>query len=264
MALLCFAVLTAGAAGCAGTSHAEHPFRVDTVVRIPVNPTQPSETQPETSEIPRTDAPTQPAECTSQPVQSTQEPDTGSSRKASGKTARHTSTSSEKATLPPQETQAPPTQPQETQAPPTQPPETQPTEPETLEYDISGYVVGNLEYAVQEQINACRAEANLAALSMDTRLCAIASVRAYEASVSWSHTRPDGRGYGTVLADYGYGAGRVGENLAYSGAFSAKEIVDKWMESEGTRQNLLGDFATVGIGIYNSGGLTYLACLFVG
>lgn len=236
IALLCCAVLALSAAGCSGSPN---PYRVDTVVRIPVNPTEPPaemEAVPQTAPpAPETSAPTEPTEATE------------SAGMVSGGTSKYTSGSSSKASQP-------------TEAPATQPPAT-----EAAAYDISGYTVGNLEYAVMEQINAARADAGLAALSMNTRLCAIASARAYEISSSWSHTRPDGRGYGTVLSDYGYGAGCTGEILAYATSPSAQGIVDKWIESEDTQANLLSSsFTVVGIGVYQTGGITYLACLFVG
>ena len=114
-----------------------------------------------------------------------------------------------------------------------------------------------------ERINEYRLEAGLEELWMDEYLCAIASCRSYEASRVWSHTRPDGRGYWTVLEDYGYGGGAAGELLGYSTG-SAAAVVDKWMTSESHRALLLGGSSTLGIGIYYSGGVSYVACLLTG
>ena len=132
-------------------------------------------------------------------------------------------------------------------------------------YDISGYSVGSLEKAMKKAINAYRTEESLTELSMGNRLCAIASCRGYEISQVWSHTRPDGRSFGSVLSDYGYGAGRVQELLVYvSGSGDGQAIVDKWMASDSHKDLLLGNFSAVGIGVYRANGYTYVACLLVG
>ena len=169
----------------------------------------------------------------------------------------------------PEVTQPPATDPGETQPAGTESPAAEPpaTEPEPTDpplYDISGYSVGSLEYAVRDAINAYRTAEGLGELSLSSRLCAIASCRGYEISRVWSHTRPDGRSYGTVLADYGYG-GSARELLIYvSGSGDAQAIVDKWMGSDAQKELLLGNFSTVGIGVYRSGGYSYIACLLVG
>ena len=141
-----------------------------------------------------------------------------------------------------------------------------PVETEPPLYDISGYVVGSLETAMMDEINRYRSEEGLSALGKSSRLCAIASARAYEACQSWSHTRPDGRNYTTVFGDYGYGCSISAENLLYtSGGEDAATLVSKWMGSDGNRSNLMNaGFTTVGIGIYKANGYVYIACLLVG
>lgn len=171
----------------------------------------------------------------------------------------------------PAATELPATEPPETESAATEPPETEmpatepaPTEPEPTEadlYDISGYSLGSLEKSMAAAINAYRAEEGLGELSLSSRLSAIASCRGYEVSRVWSHTRPDGRDYRTVLSDYGYG-GSAQELLVYvSGSGDAQSIVDKWMASDSHRELLLGAVSTVGIGIYRANGYTYIACL---
>ena len=168
----------------------------------------------------------------------------------------------------PPATEPPVTEPPATELPTTEPPGTEPpvTEPpatEPLLYDISGYAVGDLEYAVLDRINEYRLDAGLEELWMDEYLCAIASCRSYESSLVWSHTRPDGRNCGTVLADYGYGGSVAGELLGYSTGDGGAEA-DKWLQSESHRALLMGSSSVVGIGIYCSGGVIYVACLLVG
>lgn len=160
----------------------------------------------------------------------------------------------------PAETEPVVTEPAVTEPPETQPPETQPPL-----YDISGYTVGILEYAMLEQINAHRAEAGLSPLVLDEQLSAIASCRSYEISLVWSHTRPDGRGYATVLDDYGYGAGGVEELLIYtSGVADGTAMADRWMASDTHREILLGGWGVAGIGVYDANGFTYVTCLLIG
>ena len=124
--------------------------------------------------------------------------------------------------------------------------------------------MGDLEYEMLDRINEHRTEAELEAFWLDTRLSAIASCRSYEASAVWSHTRPDGRHFSTVLGDYDYSAGAMEELLVYdSGSGDATAIVDRWMESKQHRQLLLSDYTTAGIGVYRVDGLIYVTCLLV-
>ena len=143
---------------------------------------------------------------------------------------------------------------------------TVPGETEHQIYDISDCVVGFLETSMMDQVNIHRREAGLPELQKSDRLSAIASVRAYECCLSWSHTRPDGSDYTTVLQDYGFSAGIAGENLLYtSGNEDGATLVSKWMGAETNRDNLLYDgFTTMGIGVYEANGYVYIACLLAG
>ena len=247
--IIFIAVLALLLAGC---GRMEDPYRVDTVVRIPVDPTEaptggptvPEMTEPEATE---TEAPTE--EPTTPP---TEKPKTNTGGGGGYKGSSGGKGSSAQATQPP-----------ETQ-PPTQPPTEPPTEPENTLYDISGYAPGGLEYAIADEINAYRAEAGLGSLSFSSYLCAIASARGYEISQLWSHSRPDGRWCSSVLGDYGYGAGTMTELLIY-GSADASGIVSRWMGSDSTKEAILSEsYTTVGIGVYYSGGVPYIACLLIG
>lgn len=269
----CCGLLLLSLAACGG----EDPYRVDTVVRIPVDPT-------EATEMPETEAPTQPEETEPTEAPPTEAPKTSGNKTGGGKKpsgGKQPSNSGDKATEPPQ-TQ-PPTEPPATQPPTeptaaepaqTQPPaETQPpvTEPEATvpetqpPYDPSSYAVGSLEYAILAEINAHRTEAGLPELTLSTRLCGIAAIRGEEVSRVWSHNRPDGRYYTSVLADYGYGYSTAGENLCYvTGSGDAASIVSKWMGGDNRESLLSGSFTTAGIGVYRSGGVTYVVNILIG
>lgn len=155
-------------------------------------------------------------------------------------------------------------QPPATTAPATEPARTEPAKADP--YDISGYACGSLEYAIADAINASRQEAGRSALTFSGRLSAIASVRAYEASVSFSHTRPSGGSFSGVLSDYGYGYSRAAENLLQcSSGYTAADMVNLWMGSKGHRDNLLSpDSTTLGIGVYRENGMVYVAAIFTG
>ena len=103
-------------------------------------------------------------------------------------------------------------------------------------------------------------------LSMSGRLSGIAFIRAQEISISWSHTRPDGRSYTSALGDYGYGYGTASEHLVYvSGSGDGAAIAAKWMSSDSNSADILsGSYSKVGVGVYRAGGMTYVACLLVG
>ena len=133
-------------------------------------------------------------------------------------------------------------------------------------YDISGYEVGKLEKAMMKEINRYRNEENLEELRKSSKLSAIASARAYEAMLQWSHTRPDGSDYTTVFRDYGYNCTISAENLIYTtGGEDAAALISRWMDAEGNRNDLMNpDFTHVGVGIYQADGYVYIACLLAG
>lgn len=253
---------------CSGCAGAENTYRVETVVWIPVNPTEApateSETLPEETETPTEAA--KESERTGRPASTTGSfsggtISTGRDNSSGRNNSSDTNHSDGKSTQP-QQTKPAATTPAENDPPETEPPA---TEPERSVYDISGYVVGSLEYAILDQINAARGEEGLPALNLDGRLSAIASFRAYELSRLWSHTRPDGRSYETVLGDYGYSASAVTELLVYaSGSGDGAQMAQQWLASDSHRASLLStSFSTAGIGIYRANGYTYVCCLLV-
>ncbi|HHX12390.1 MAG TPA: hypothetical protein GX731_06170 [Clostridiales bacterium] len=116
---------------------------------------------------------------------------------------------------------------------------------------------------VLQLVNVERSKAGLSKLTMDTTLSAAAQRRAVETETSFSHTRPNGTKFSTVLAEYGISYRTSGENLAY-GQRSAEEVVNGWMNSPGHRANILnGNFNKIGIGVHkSSNGTIYWSQLF--
>jgi uncharacterized protein YkwD len=128
-------------------------------------------------------------------------------------------------------------------------------------------VVGSLEYEILAELNARRAAEGLSELKMDKKLCALSAIRAYECSVSFSHTRPNGSSCFSLFTEYNYKGGSIaGENLLYaSSGKSVASLVDAWMDSTSHRNNILStSFTKAGIGVYYSGGRIYVANFFVG
>ncbi|MCL2194816.1 MAG: CAP domain-containing protein [Oscillospiraceae bacterium] len=104
------------------------------------------------------------------------------------------------------------------------------------------------------------------AVRENSALNAAAAVRAREAAQSWSHTRPNGQIWHSVLAPHGVtGFAHASENLArISGGANpaaAARAVASWMNSPAHRDALLGNHTHAGHGVYRhvaaNGTVTY-------
>ena len=116
---------------------------------------------------------------------------------------------------------------------------------------------------VVELVNAERARAGLPALTMTDKLNQVALIRAKEIVTSFSHTRPGGTSFSTVLTENGIPYRSSGENIAW-GQKTPEEVVNAWMNSEGHRANIMyKNFTSIGVGCYESNGTLYWAQLFV-
>lgn len=112
-------------------------------------------------------------------------------------------------------------------------------------------------------VNAERTKAGLKPLSASAGLEKAAAVRQKEIQRSFSHTRPDGKDFSTVLKESGISYQTAGENIAY-GQRNPKEVVDGWMNSAGHRANILNaNFGSIGVGYgQDSNGTPYWVQLF--
>ena len=96
-------------------------------------------------------------------------------------------------------------------------------------------------------INKIRAENGLNELTWDNELYYYSSIRSKEASVKWSHIRPDGTSWKEMNPDV-----LQGENLA-KGYYNASEAVDAWMDSQGHKENILREnFTRTAIAFYET------------
>ena len=87
--------------------------------------------------------------------------------------------------------------------------------------------------------------------------------RAKEIETSFSHTRPNGSSFSTVLTENGITFRGSGENIAW-GQRTPEEVMNGWMNSEGHRANILNPkFKKIGVGFYqNAEGRNYWTQLF--
>ena len=124
--------------------------------------------------------------------------------------------------------------------------------------DTTGYAA-----EVLRLVNAERKKAGLAQLGAgSSSLNAAARKRAEEIAVKFDHKRPDGSGCFTVLGEYGVASVASGENIA-AGYGTPAAVVDGWMKSPGHQANILGDYETLGVGVYEKNGTLYWAQLFI-
>ena len=137
----------------------------------------------------------------------------------------------------------------ETETPSPELPET--STPETPDNDTSEDTTA-LSYAEQvvKLVNEERVKAGLSELTMDTTLTAAANVRAQEIKQLFSHTRPDGTSFSTVLKEHNISYRGSGENIAW-GQKSPEQVMNGWMNSDGHRANILNEnFKNIGVGYY--------------
>ncbi|MCI8525496.1 MAG: CAP domain-containing protein [Oscillospiraceae bacterium] len=112
-------------------------------------------------------------------------------------------------------------------------------------------------------VNAARQEASLAPLTLSPVLCTAAQTRAGECVSTFSHTRPDGTSYKTALTDLGVTTGYCGENAA-TGHTTAQQAVERWLQSEGHRANILNsNYTQLGVGMAPNTGSVYRGCAWV-
>lgn len=120
------------------------------------------------------------------------------------------------------------------------------------------------DFAAQtaERINRERAARGLPRLTVRQDLNGAAQVRARESAQRFSHTRPNGASFATVLAERAVSYRGAGENIAY-GQSTPQQVVSAWMRSPGHRANILSTrYTAVGTGCVWVNGTPYWAQIF--
>ena len=118
---------------------------------------------------------------------------------------------------------------------------------------------------VLKLVNAERKKAGLKEVKGMITLDKAATIRAQEitgADENFSHTRPNGNKWYTILAEVGISPMVAGENLA-AGQTSPEMVVSDWMASEDHKQNILDpEYDYVGLGYVKYNGYYYWAQIF--
>ena len=142
---------------------------------------------------------------------------------------------------------------------------------------ISGYLrsPGGFEYpeidakAFADEIfrlaNEERVKAGLPEVERREDVSPVTATRAQELSEFFSHTRPNGEGYMSLMDEYGIQYRWAGENGAKVPATSGPSgMMNGWMNSEGHRNNILNPRHTgLEIGVCQVGQMVYCSQMFV-
>ena len=117
---------------------------------------------------------------------------------------------------------------------------------------------------VVDLLNAEREKAGAPALTVTAELNKAAGIRAEEISTSFSHDRPNGTRYRTVLDENSVSYRYCGENVAM-GYRTPADVIAGWMGSDGHKENMLNpSYTSIGIGYFEaSNGYRYWARLFI-
>lgn len=98
-------------------------------------------------------------------------------------------------------------------------------------------------------VNEAREEAGLKPLYVLPYLEDVAALRAYESSLSFSHTRSNGTGFETSIDTSVVSYGFASENLA-AGFGTAEETFEQWRNSSGHWANIMNpDLTHMGVGV---------------
>lgn len=106
------------------------------------------------------------------------------------------------------------------------------------------------QYDILVIVNKERATAGLPPLTYNTRLSAIAEIKAVDMinKQYFAHVAPDGTDIAALAKRYSYLYLNLGENLAMGDFVSSAEVMDGWMHSPGHRANILNkNYTEIGI-----------------
>ena len=124
-----------------------------------------------------------------------------------------------------------------------------------------------MEQRIFDLVNEARVENGRKELTYNGEIYECSQLRAQEATVLWSHTRPNGGAFNTVFDEFGISTKgyTVGENLGRN-FDTAERIMEALMNSEGHRNNILFEgFDSVCIAVAaDENGVLHVSQLFMG
>ncbi|WP_294663671.1 CAP domain-containing protein [uncultured Ruminococcus sp.] len=136
--------------------------------------------------------------------------------------------------------------------PVTQPTTVQPTSQPQPTTQPSGSASYNKEFAdkVIELVNTERAKEGISPLTKDTALTNLSNIRSKEAATLFSHQRPDGTSWSTVLKQNNVSYTSAAENIA-AGQNTPEAVVKEWMNSPSHRANIMNsEYNKIGVSCY--------------
>lgn len=136
--------------------------------------------------------------------------------------------------------------------PVTQPTTVQPTSQPQPTTQPSGSASYNKEFAdkVIELVNTARAKEGLSPLTKDTTLTNLSNIRSKETATLFSHQRPDGTSWSTVLKQNNVSYTSAAENIA-AGQNTPEAVVKEWMNSPSHRANIMNsEYNKIGVSCY--------------
>lgn len=111
-------------------------------------------------------------------------------------------------------------------------------------------------------VNIERAKEGLSQLTTNSTLEKAAYIRSQEIKQSFSHTRPNGSSFSSILKEMNISYQAAGENIAY-GQKTPEAVVNAWMNSSGHRANIMSkNFNKLGVGCYISNNVVYWTQIF--
>ena len=111
--------------------------------------------------------------------------------------------------------------------------------------DASNQSLHDVAQQVLALVNEERRKVGVAPLTLSAELQSAAAIRAEEITQKFSHTRPDGTNFQTILPNSRYYI--AGENIA-AGNSTAAKVVQQWMNSPGHRANILrSEYTELGV-----------------
>ncbi len=126
--------------------------------------------------------------------------------------------------------------------------------------------VSSYEKQVADLVNAERAKAGVAPLTLDSSISNVARTKSKDMANNnyFAHTSPTYGSAGNMLSQFGINYSAWGENIA-SGQKTPQQVVTAWMNSQGHRENILSPtFTKLGVGYAtNSNGVAYWTQMFV-
>ncbi|MEU7619752.1 CAP domain-containing protein [Micromonospora rifamycinica] len=131
-----------------------------------------------------------------------------------------------------------------------------PTAAPTTRAAVSGGGGGSQTQQVVDLVNAERAKAGCAAVTVDEKLTLAAQRHSQDQAdhKTMTHTGSDGSDAGQRLDRAGYSWRTYGENVAWNQQTPAA-VMDAWMNSSGHRANILNcAFTEIGVGVANGNG----------